>query len=150
MDADLAALYGVDVRVLNQAVARNISRFPSDFMFRLTEAEAKSLRSRSVILKSGRGSHRKYLPKAFTEEGVAMLSGVLRSPRAVRVNIAVMRAFVQLRRMLGANIELARKLNALEQKYDGQFATVFESIRELMAPRPTVRRPIGFRARPDE
>jgi hypothetical protein len=79
-----------------------------------------------------------------------MLSGVLRSPRAVRVNIAVMRAFVQLRRMLGANIELARKLNALEQKYDGQFATVFESIRELMAPRPTVRRPIGFRARPDE
>jgi len=119
LDSDLAALYRVDVRALNQAVARNVDRFPSDFMFELTDDEVESLRSQSVILKRGRGRHRKYLPKAFTEEGVAMLSSVLRSQRAVRVNIEIMRAFVQLRRMLGANEELARKLDALEQKYDG-------------------------------
>ena len=144
LDADLAELYGVDVRALNQAVARNADRFPSDFMFKLTAKEAESLRSQSVILKShrgrnslrsqtvtsdgGRGRHRKYLPNAFTEQGVAMLSSVLRSQRAVRVNIEIMRAFVQLRRMLGANEELARKLDALEQKYDGQFRAVFLSL----------------------
>lgn len=98
LDADLAKLYGVDVRALNQAVARNADRFPSDFMFKLTAKEAESLRSQSVILDGGRGRHRKYLPHAFTEQGVAMLSSVLRSQRAVRVNIEIMRAFVQLRR----------------------------------------------------
>ena len=110
LDSDLAGLYRVDVRALNQAVARNADRFPSDFMFQLTDDESESLRSQFVILKRGRGRHRKYLPKAFTEEGVAMLSSVLRSQRAVRVNIEIMRAFVQIRRMLGANEELARKL----------------------------------------
>jgi hypothetical protein len=165
LDGDLAELYGVDVRVLNQAVARNASRFPTDFRFRLTGKEADSLRSQSVILKNqrgdnslrtqvvasdrGRGRHRKYLPSAFTEQGVAMLSSVLRSPRAVRVNIQIMRAFVQLRRMLVANDELARKLVVLEHKYDGQFRVVFEAIRELMAPTSRSKRSIGFRGRHD-
>jgi hypothetical protein len=160
LDADLADLYGVDVRVLNQAVARNASRFPSDFKFRLTAKEADSLRSQSVILKNHagnnllrsqtvtldrrRGRHRKYLPNAFTEQGVAMLSSVLRSSRAVRVNIEIMRTFVQLRRMLGANEELTRKLDVLERKYDGQFHVVFEAIRQLMAPSQRPRRSIGF------
>jgi len=146
LDSDLAALYGVDVRVLNQAVARNADRFPSDFMLQLTAEEAESLRSQFVILKDGRGRHRKYLPKAFTEQGVAMLSSVLRSPRAVRVNIEIMRAFVQLRRMLGANEELASKLDALEQKYDSQFRAVFQAIRELMTPSRPPQRTIGFRS----
>jgi len=144
LDADLAALYGTDVRTLNQAVARNAERFPVDFMFQLTQKELDSLRSQVVILKSARGRHRKYLPKAFTEQGVAMLSSVLRSPRAVRVNIEIMRAFVQLRRVLGANEDLVRKLDALEQKYDNQFRTVFRAIRELMAPSVRPRRVIGF------
>jgi len=147
LDSDLAALYGVDVKTLNQAVKRNRERFPEDFMFQLTRDEAGSLRSQIVTLDTGRGRHRKYLPKAFTEEGVAMLSSVLRSQRAVRVNIEIMRAFVQLRRMLGANEELARKLDALERKYDGQFRAVFQAIRELMTPPEPPRRSIGFRAR---
>jgi ORF6N domain len=104
-----------------------------------------SLRSQTVTLDGGRGRHRKYLPNAFTEQGVAMLSSALRSPRAVRVNIEIMRAFVQLRRMLGANEELARKLDALEQKYDGQFRVVFQAIRELMTPSRRSQRTIGFR-----
>jgi hypothetical protein len=153
-------LYGVDVRVLNQAVARNAARFPPDFKFRLTAKEAESLRSQSVILKTHsredpprsqtvtiyrrRGRHRKYLPNAFTEQGVAMLSSVLRSSRAVRVNVEIMRAFVQLRRMLIANDDLARKLEALERKCDGQFHAVFEAIRQLMAPSRSPRRTIGF------
>ena len=144
LDADLAELYKVDVRALNQTVARNADRFPSDFMFKLTAKEAESLRSQSVILDGGRGRHRKYLPNAFTEQGVAMLSSVLRSQRAVRVNIEIMRAFVQLRRMLGANEELAKKLDALEQKYDSQFRVVFQAIRELMAPVRRPQRRIGF------
>jgi hypothetical protein len=144
LDADLAALYQVDVRVLNQAVRRNADRFPSDFMFKLTAEEAASLRSQIVILESGRGRYRKYHPLVFTEQGVAMLSSVLRSPRAIRVNIEIMRAFVQLRRMLGANAELAQKLDELEQKYDAQFKTVFQAIRELMAPACPPRKEIGF------
>jgi hypothetical protein len=146
LDADLATLYGVDVRVLNQAVTRNADRFPSDFMFQLTDKEMDSLRSQIVILKSARGRHRKYLPNAFTEQGVAMLSSVLRSRRAVRVNIEIMRAFIQLRRMLGANEALARKLDELERKYDDQFRTVFRAIREIVAPPPRPRRTIGFRS----
>jgi hypothetical protein len=144
LDADLAGLYRVDVRVLNQAVRRNAARFPSDFMFTLSATEARSLRSQIVILKTRRGRHRKYLPKAFTEQGVAMLSSVLRSQRAISVNIEIMRTFVRLRRVLEANEELARKIDALELKYDGQFRTVFRAIRALMVPAVPARRPIGF------
>lgn len=145
LDIDLATLYEVEVRVLNQAVKRNIERFPADFMFQLTAEEAALLRSQTVILKTGRGRHRKYMSYAFTEQGVAMLSSVLRSPRAVRVNIEIMRAFVRLRRMLASHAELARKLAALEKKYDAQFKVVFDAIRELMSPpKPGKRRPIGF------
>lgn len=144
LDVDLAGMYGVDVKVLNQAVKRNIDRFPEDFMFQLTSEEAESLRSQTVTLKSGRGQHRKYLPYAFTEQGVAMLSSVLRSSRAVQVNIEIMRAFVRLRKMLQANAELSRKLAALERKYDAQFKIVFDAIRQLMKPETKTKRRIGF------
>src|SRR5437899_5591184 len=147
IDADLAVLYGVPTGALIQAVKRNLVRFPTDFMFQLTRAEAASLRSQIVILERGRGKHRKYLPYAFTQEGVAMLSSVLRSPRAVQVNIAIMRAFVRLRRMLTSNESLARKLDALEKKYDARFKAVFDAIRQLMSPPAAGRRMIGFRAR---
>ena len=146
LDADLAALYQVDVKVLNQAVKRNRSRFPEDFMFRLTDREATTLRSQIVTAKIGRGGRRS-APYAFTEQGVAMLSSVLRSPRAVRVNIAIMRAFVRLRQELASNTEFAKKLNELEEKYDTQFTVVFEAIRELMVPRSPAKRRIGFSAR---
>lgn len=146
LDSDLAALYGVETKVLNQAVQRNLDRFPSDFMFTLTEEEAARLRSQTVTLKKGRGQHRKYLPYAFTEQGVAMLSTVLHSPRAIQVNIEIMRAFVRLRQMVTSNAELARKLNALERKYDGQFKIVFAAIRELNEPPKKKSRPIGFRS----
>jgi hypothetical protein len=148
LDADLAALYGVEARALNQAVARNRNRFPEDFMFQLTAEEADSLRSQIVILKTGRGQHRKYRPYAFTEQGIAMLSSVLRSPRAVEVNIAIMRTFVQLRRLMDSNRDLARKIEAMEKKYDEKFAVVFDAIKRLIAEdqartaRP--RRRIGF------
>ena len=145
LDSDLAAMYGVDVKVLNQAVKRNSERFPEDFMFQLDEAETAFLRSQIVTLNvPGRGQHRKYAPYAFTEQGVAMLSTVLRSPRAVQVNIEIMRAFVRLRQMLKANAELARKVAALEKKYDAQFKVVFDAIRGLMEPAQKPRRRIGF------
>ena len=145
LDEDLAALYEVEVKVLNQAVKRNIVRFPEDFMFQLTDEEAEFLRSQSVTLKSGRGRHRKYRLYAFTEQGVAMLSGVLHSNRAVHVNIEIMRAFVRLRQMLASHAEFARKHAALEKKYDAQFKVVFDAIRELMTkPEPKKKRPIGF------
>jgi hypothetical protein len=142
LDADLAVLYGVGVKILNQAVRRNSERFPDDFMFQLTSQEVMALRSQVVTLKAGRGEHRKYRPYAFTEQGVAMLSSVLRSSRAVRVNIEIMRAFVRLRQMLASNADLLRKLEALESKYDAQFRVVFEAIRELMEP---PAKQIGFR-----
>jgi ORF6N domain-containing protein len=145
LDTDLAELYGVPAKVLNQAVRRNATRFPADFMFQLTGEEATALRSQFVTLKTGRGQHRKYRPYAFTEQGVAMLSSVLHSERAIQVNIAIMRAFVQLREMIGSNKGLARRLNELEKKYDSQFRVVFEAIRELMAePESKVKR-IGFK-----
>lgn len=145
LDNDLADLYQVEIKVLNQAVKRNIARFPDDFMFQLTAGETAHLRSQFVTLKTGRGQHRKYLPYAFTEQGVAMLSSVLRSDRAIHVNIEIMRAFVRLRQMLASNAELARKLAALERKYDAQFKVVFDAIRELMTPPvPKKKRPIGF------
>jgi hypothetical protein len=148
LDTDLAGLYGVETRALIQAVKRNIARFPSDFMFQLTPAEYEFVRSQIVTLKTGRGQHRKYVPYAFTEQGVAMLSGVLRSDRAVRVNIEIMRAFVRLRQLLSTNAELARKLADLERKYDAQFKVVFDAIRRLMAPpdQPP-RSPMGFHVR---
>ena len=145
LDADLARLYGVDTKVLNQAVRRNKARFPDDFMFQLTEGEAGSLRSQFVTLEHGRGRHRKYRAYAFTEQGVAMLSSVLRSPRAIAVNIEIMRAFVGLRRMLDSNAELARKLAELERKCDGKFTVVFEAIRQLMARPSGSGKRIGFR-----
>jgi len=145
LDADLATLYGVETRILVQAVKRNIERFPEDFMFQLNKEEADFLTSQIVTLKRGRGQHRKYLPYVFTEQGVAMLSSVLRSQRAIRVNIEIMRAFIRLRQMLASHANLARKLDALEKKYDAQFKEVFEAIRQLMAPPEPKRRTIGFR-----
>ncbi len=154
LDEDLAALYEVKTKVLNQAVKRNIARFPGDFMFQLSAEEfahlkssdvLPDLKSQTVTLKSGRGRHRKYMPYAFTEQGVAMLSSVLRSERAIQVNLEIMRAFVRLRQMLASNTELSRKIIALETKYDIKFKAVFEAIRELMTPlNQTKKRPIGF------
>jgi hypothetical protein len=129
LDRDLAALYGVETRVLNQAVRRNISRFPADFMVQLSRDEIEGISqivTSSVPLKFSKSVH------AFTEQGVAMLSSVLKSPRAVRVNIEIMRAFVRLRQMLAANTELAKRLDELEKKYDSHFKVVFEAIRQLM------------------
>jgi hypothetical protein len=144
LDKDLADLYGVEIRVLVQAVKRNEKRFPEDFVFQLSKEEYDFLRSQIVILKRGRGHHRKYLPYVFTEQGVAMLSSVLKSERAVLVNVEIMRTFVRLRRMLAGHEELARKLAALEKKYDRQFKVVFDAIRELMAPSKPKGRLIGF------
>jgi len=147
LDAELAMLYDVETSELIQAVKRNIERFPKDFTFQLTAGEFELLRSQSVISKpTGRGG-RRVAPYAFTEQGVAMLSSVLRSPRAVRVNIEIMRAFVRLRQMLQTNADLASKLAALEKKYDVQFKAVFDAIRELMTPPTHNRRQIGFHAR---
>jgi hypothetical protein len=145
LDADLAALYGVPVRSLNQAVRRNRGRFPADFMFQLTAAEFRRLRSQTVISKNSRGG-RRTAPYVFTEQGIAMLSSVLRSDRAVRVNIEIMRTFVPLRQMLQANADLARKLASLERRYDDQFKIVFDAIRRLVAPPEPNRRRIGFGA----
>jgi len=143
IDKDLAELYGVETKVLIQAVKRNIDRFPSDFMFQLDDQEVVRLRSQFVTSKSGRGG-RRYLPYVFTEQGVAMLSTVLKSKRAIKVNIAIMRAFVKLRQMLTSNAQLARKLKALEKKYDEQFKAVFEAIYMLMEPPEKKKRKIGF------
>lgn len=142
LDADLAELYGVETRVLVQAVKRNLDRFPEDFMFQLTEEQFKNLRSQ-IVTSSGWGG-RRYPPYVFTEQGVAMLSSVLRSSRAIQVNIEIMRAFVRLRRLLASNVELARKINDLEKKYDDQFKVVFDAIKQLMAPPEPPKRPIGF------
>ena len=141
----LAELYGVETKVLNQAVARNRERFPDDFMFQLSAEELENLKSQFVT--SSWGGIRTP-PYAFTEQGVAMLSSVLHSPRAVAVNIEIMRAFVRLRQLLGSNAELARKLEALENKYDTKFKVVFEAIRRLMSPSVGSKREIGFHVKP--
>jgi ORF6N domain-containing protein len=143
LDIDLAQLYGVETRTLNQAVTRNVERFPKDFMFHLTADEVDDLRFRVGTSGSKHGG-RRYLPRVFTEQGVAMLSSVLNSKRAIMVNIEIMRAFVRHRQLLSANAELARKLDALERKYDIQFKVVFDAIRELMTPRNKPSPPIGF------
>lgn len=145
LDATLAELYQVETRALVQAVQRNLDRFPDDFMFQLSKAEFESLRSQSVMSNPGRGGRRSP-PYAFTEQGVAMLSSVLRSSRAVQVNIEIMRAFVRLRGILASHADLARKLDALEKTYDARFKVVFEAIRGLMAPpSPPKRNPVGFK-----
>jgi len=144
-DDDLAVLYRVPTGTFNQAVRRNIQRFPADFMFQLTSDEAEILRSQFVISSWG---GRRYLPFVFTEQGVAMLSSVLKSDRAIQVNIAIMRAFVKLREVLATHKELARRLEELEgkfQRHDGQIQEVFDAIRALLAYRPNPnKRPIGF------
>ena len=163
LDSDLAALYGVETKALNQAVKRNPDRFPADFMFRLTWDEAKGLvvlrevdletggfASRSQIVTLNRGANVKFLPHAFTEEGVAMLSSVLRSPRAAQVNVEIMRAFVRMRQVLASNADLAKKLDALEARYDRQFRAVFDAIRALMREPERPSRPMGFRTDEEE
>ena len=142
LDADLAELYGVATKVLIQAVKRNAERFPVDFMFQLTRDEFANLRSRFVTSSWG---GRRYPPYVFTEHGVAMLSSVLNSGKAIHVNVEIVRAFVRLRRLLGSHEELARKLAELEKRYDAQFRVVFDAIRQLMAPPTKPRRAIGFK-----
>ena len=146
LDRDLADLYGVETKMLNRAVKRNLARFPADFMFQLTNEEATDLRFQIGTSNRGQGG-RRYLPYVFTEQGVAMLSSVLHSKRAVQVNIEIMRAFVRLRLMLASNVELSRRLDELESKYDRQFRGVFDAIRQLMTPSPPNRKQIGFRSR---
>jgi len=153
LDAELAALYGVTTKALNQAVKRNAARFPTDFMFRLTSEEEESLRSQTVTLKSGRGQHRKYAPYAFTEHGAIMAATVLNSSRAVEMSIYVVRAFVQLRELLASNAELARRLDELEARiekkltgHDQAIAAMLSAIRELTTPAGGARRGIGFTA----
>jgi hypothetical protein len=152
LDTDLAELYGVTAGRLNEAVKRHRDRFPNDFLFQLTGEEfanlkrqvlSSNLKSHIAISRSGWGGRRRP-PYAFTEQGVAMLSSVLNSPRAIRVNIEIMRAFVRLRRMLATNAGLERRLNDLEKKYDAQFKVVFDAIRQLMASPPAATKKIGF------
>ena len=164
LDFDLAALYGVETRVLNQAVRRNADRFPADFMFQLSGKETETLsqlvtpsvpghdvsNSSQIVMSSGKYRGKRYRPYAFTEQGVAMLSSVLNSESAVKMNIAIMRAFVQLRRALETNRELARKFSELERridKHDAEIDAILEAIRQLMAPPEKARREIGFHVR---
>lgn len=142
LDADIAALYGVQTGMLVRAVKRNLDRFPPDFMFQLSKDEFDNLRCQFGTSSSWGG--RRYAPYAFTEQGVAMLSSVLKSKRAVRVNIEIMRTFVKLREILATHKDLARKISAMEQKYDGQFKVVFEALRALMEPPKRKRKTIGF------
>ena len=162
LDRDLAELYGVPTKVLNQAVKRNIKRFPGDFMFQLTQIEKDEvvancdylralrfspqfvIRSRSQIVTLKRGQNIKYLPYVFTEQGVAMLSSVLNSERAILVNIQIMRAFTKLREMLLTHKDLAKKIEEMERKYDQQFKVVFDAIKQLLTPSEKPKRRIGF------
>ena len=134
-------MYGVETKNLNKAVSRNLRRFPADFMFRLTKADLRDLRFHFGT--SSWGGNR-YVPRVFTEQGVAMLSGILNSPRAIAVNVEIMRAFVRLRELLASHADLARKLAALERRYDARFRIVFDAIRQLMDPPAPRRKPIGF------
>lgn len=147
LDGDLAALYGIETRSLIQAVRRNSDRFPADFMFQLTNQEFKDLKLQFATTSQWGG--RRTPPYAFSEQGVAMLSSVLHSPRAVQVNIEIMRAFVRLRRMLASNAELAEQLESLEQKYDDQFRVVFDAIRQLMSSDVVEKESIGFKVEED-
>ncbi len=148
LSGDLALLYGVDAKVLNQAVSRNLARFPKDFMFQLTRKEWDSLRSQFVTLDDGRGKHPKYLPYAFTEQGVAMLSSVLNSPRAIAVNIQIMRLFVKMRQMALEYGDLLKKIQKLEEgqmSNSQDISNIFKLIRELLEPSIKNREPVGFK-----
>jgi hypothetical protein len=144
LDSDLASLYGVETRVLLQSVKRNISRFPPDFMFQLSKTELEQWRSQIVMSNPAAKMGLRRRPYAFTEQGVAMLSSVLRSDRAVQVNVEIMRAFVRLRQMLSSHTDLVRRLDEMEKKYDTQFASVFEAIRQLMTPPNKQQREMGY------
>jgi hypothetical protein len=144
LDRDLAALYGVETKMLKRAVRRNIDRFPKDFMFVLNKAELQNWRRQFGTSNSERKGLR-YAPMAFTEHGILMLSSVLNSTRAVSVNIEIMRAFVRLREMLASNADLSRRVDDLEKKYDSQFKVVFDAFRRLILPSPVKRKEIGFR-----
>ena len=154
IDSDLAELYGVETKILNRGVRRNLERFPEDFMFQLTKDEAESLRIQFGTLKPvGRGQHRKYLPYVFTEQGVAMLSSVLNSKRAIEVNIAIMRAFVKLRQMLESNEQLNRKFLAVIRKlseHDKYFRVVFDELKKLAVQPISSRLQIGFKTNEKE
>jgi hypothetical protein len=147
LDRDLAELYQVLTKAINQAVRRNSDRFPADFMFQLSEEEVAELNRSQFVTGSEKHRDPRYRPYAFTEQGVAMLSSVLRSKQAIIVNIEIMRAFVKLRQMLASNAELSRRLNELESKYDQQFRVVFDAIRQLMETPMREATEIGFRSR---
>jgi hypothetical protein len=144
LDSDLAALYGVTTKRLNEQVRRNLKRFPSDFIYQLSAEEFESLRSHFATIKIGRGKHRKYLPYVFTEQGIAMLSSVLNSDRSIEVNIQIMRTFVKLREMISTHKDLAKKLSELEKKYDSQFQIVFEAVRQILETETKPKKKIGF------
>jgi hypothetical protein len=146
LDADLAVLYGVTTKRLNEAVSRNLERFPADFLFRLTGSEAATLKSQIATSKRGRGGRRRSTPRAFTEQGIAMLSGVLRSSRAIAVNVEIMREFVRLRRLHGEHADLVQHIEELESRFDVRFRVVFDAIRALQSlPSAPEHAPIGFR-----
>ncbi len=145
LDKDLAKLYCVETKVLNQAVKRNMGRFPEDFMFKLTINEFESLRSQFVTLEKGRGKHIKYTPHAFTEHGILMLSSVLNSERAIKVNIQIMRTFAKLRRMLLTYEELEMRIKEMEQRYDKQFKVVFDALRKILIDEEQPPKKIGYK-----
>ena len=154
LDSELAALYGVTVSVFNQAVKRNMERFPADFAFQLTREEYESLRSQIVILKAGRGAHRKYLPYVFTEHGAVMAASVLNAPKAVEMSVEVVRAFVRLRQILAANRQLAARVDDLERKmnqsnaaHSKNIGTLFDAVRSLMTAPEKPKRQIGFQTK---
>ena len=149
LDSDLAAIYGVTTKALNQAVKRNVSRFPEDFMFQLTVDEVANLNRSQFVTGSQKHRDPRFPPYAFTEHGALMLANVLNSERAAQTSVLVVRAFVRLRQLLSSNAELARKLEALENKYDTQFKVVFDAIRQLMSPTETKRKEIGFHVKHD-
>jgi hypothetical protein len=148
LDRDLAELYEVQTKALNQAVRRNRDRFPADFMFQLTNAEVTQLKRSQFVTGSQKHRDPRFRPYVFTEQGVAMLSSVLRSKRAIAVNVQIIRTFVRLPQILTSNAELARKLDQLEKRYDRQFKVVFDAIRQLMMPVSTKRKQIGFHPNP--
>jgi hypothetical protein len=150
LDSDLAVIYGVSTKALNQAVKRNASRFPLDFMFRLSEDEVAVLNRSQIVTGSQKHRDPRFPPYAFTEHGALMLANVLNSERAAQTSVQVVRAFVRLRQLLSSNTELARKLEALENKYDRQFKAVFDAIRQLMSPPKEKRREIGFHVKPED
>jgi hypothetical protein len=150
LDADLAEIYGVGTKVLNQAVKRNASRFPQDFMFRLTREELAQMNRSQIVTGSQKHRDPRFSPYAFTEHGALMLANVLNSERAALTSVQVVRAFVRLRQMLASNAELSRQLAALEKKYDAQFKIVFDAIRQLMTPPEIKRREIGFHVKYNE